>query len=113
MAARIVPTPQPFTSLGLTAAYTGPTVDGDSIMNNGARLLHVTNGSGSSINVTVNLGRTIDGQAIAAKVHAIAAGASKFIGPFGVNYSQPTGEVLVDYSAITTVTRAVFEYVKP
>lgn len=75
--------------------------------------LHVKNGSGGSINVTISKGalasRVVPGigaVAIADKVIAVGAGADSMIGPFTEAYRNATGFVNVAYSATTTVTAA-------
>ena len=88
-------------------------MDGHSIPGDGDTVLHIKNGSGSSINVTIQTGGTFEGEAVADKVVAIAAGAEKLIGRFRpALYNQPAGadggKVLVDFSAVTTVTCAAF-----
>jgi hypothetical protein len=66
----------------------------------------VKNGSGSSINVTVDVpGNTQYGQAQPDVVVAVAAGATEIIGPFPAGLANATdGVVHVTYSAVTTVT---------
>lgn len=109
--ARDLPAAQSFTTAGLLATYTAVTANNDAVVNNGRRVVHVKNGSGGSINVTENIGQTVDGQTAAPKVVAIAAGAEKFFGPWPSSYNQPDGsnQVFVDYSATASVTRAVLE----
>jgi hypothetical protein len=107
--ARDVPAVQQFTSAGLLANYTAVSANNDQITNNGRRVVHVKNGSGGSINVTENIGGTVDGQAATARVVAVAAGADKFFGPWPVGVNQADGTVWIDYSATASVTRAVLE----
>ncbi|HEY3691255.1 MAG TPA: hypothetical protein VGL46_13265 [Pseudonocardiaceae bacterium] len=96
------------------------TADGD-VVDAGKTQLIVTNGSGSSINVTAHATRTVKGLAVTNLVVAVAAGKTELIGPFDKDiFGQPSGanasggddqgRVYVDYSAITTVTRAVVAY---
>lgn len=107
--ARDVPAIQPFVTDGLAAAYTAPTANNDQIANNGKRVLHVKNGSGSSLTVTENIGGAINGHSPAAIPVTIAAGADKFFGPWPASYNQADGNVYIDYSAVATITRAVLE----
>jgi hypothetical protein len=96
---------------GLAASYSAANALGHSITNTTGVFIHVKNGSGSSINVTVQTPGTIDGLAIADQVVAVAAGADKMIGPFlpGV-YEQPgSDDVYVDFSDVTTVTVAALK----
>jgi len=80
--------------------------------------LHVKNGSGSSINVTINAVLTaidvpgVGNMAISDIVVAVAAGAEKLIGPFSPAYRDGDGTVTIDYSAITTVTACAYKLQK-
>lgn len=109
--ARTVVSPQSTSETGVVATYGAVTVDGDIIPGDEKTLLHVKNGSGGSINVTIQTGATLGGHAVSDTVVAVAAGADKFIGPFPKeSYNNATGadrgKVYVDYSAQTTITRA-------
>jgi hypothetical protein len=77
----------------------------------GSTLL-VNNGSGSSITVTLQVPRTYLGYALTAPTVTVPAGQALLIGPipadpFGVTSGADVGRVHVDYSSITSVTRAV------
>lgn len=109
--ARVSVSTQKIVGDGLTPALTAPTVDGDTI-DAGAVALMVVNGSGASINVTVQTPATQSGLAVAENIVAVPASATKLIGPFPKGtYARPSapdeGKVYVDYSAQTSVTRAV------
>lgn len=110
--ARASQTTQQIVRTGLTPALTAPTADGD-IVDCGNVALMVTNGSGSSINVTVQATASLDGLDVADLVVAVAAGATRLIGPLPVRtFGQPSGSAdagraYVDYSAVASVTRAV------
>lgn len=92
-------------------APTAATVDGD-IIDVGARL-YVNNGSGAPINVTVQCTASTSGLDVEDLVVPVAAGQSALIGPLPKSlFAQASdavvgaGRALVDYSAITSVTRA-------
>ncbi len=111
--ARTSVTTQVAVRTGLTPALTGPVVDGD-IIDSGNVGIWVVNGSGAPINVTVQATASQDGQAVEDLVVAVPAAGTRLIGPFpGRTFEQPSdavvgaGRVLVDYSAVTTVTRGV------
>jgi hypothetical protein len=113
--ARVSVTSQELALAGLAPALTGPTVDGD-IVEVGKNFLMVTNGSGSPINVTIQVTEKVYDLDVADRVVAVAAGATKFIPLTLVVYKQPAGDVnagkaLVDYSAVASVTRAVVSFV--
>jgi len=98
---------------GTTPSYSAANVDGNMFVNNGAEFLHVINGSGGSINVTLTTPATVDGLAIEDPVIAVGAGADAMIGPFNTSlYNQKTGvdkgKVYVDYSGVTSLTVGVF-----
>ena len=95
----------------LAPTLTAANVDGD-IIDSGQVRLWVTNGSGASISVTVQATGIVDDLPLTNLVVAVAAGATALIGPFPKRaFGRPTGDdkgrVYVDYSAVTTVTRAV------
>lgn len=74
--------------------------------------VEVLNGSGAPINVTVKGTYAQDGVTVADLVVAVAAGARSQIGPlfartFGQLAGADAGRAYVEYSAVTTVTRAV------
>lgn len=106
--ARTALTPQKFTTLGLAPNYVTPDAAGVSLRSSGKQVLHVKNGSGSSITVTLKIGATIEGQAVTNPTATVGAGTDKFFGPFSDNYDQPDGTdtVYVDLSAVTSVTVA-------
>jgi hypothetical protein len=102
---------QQISRLGITPAFATPNVAGNMFLNDGKTVLEVKNGSASSINVTPNVAATVDGQAVTNPVIAVTATTGdKIIGPFppGI-YNQTDGKVYVDFSAITTVTIAVYQ----
>lgn len=96
---------------GLEPAYSAANADGHSVVNDGKlTFVHVKNGSGSSINVTIATPGSVDGNAIADKVVAVPAGEERIIGPFPTSwYNQSDGTVHVDFSAVTAVTCGAFK----
>lgn len=97
---------------GTQLTYTAVTAgagNGDMVRPNAVLL--VRNGSGSALTVTLITGGTVDGLAIADATVTVPAGADMAIGPFGAVYPQPSGvdvgQVYVEYSSATTITRAV------
>lgn len=104
----------PVTPIDFTTGL-GPTLiaatNGDTVKCAPNVIFEVANGSGSSINVTVTVPRTLDtGVAYPAKVYAVAAAARAKI-PAGMLYADPvTGLMTVNYSATATVTVGAFSY---
>lgn len=92
------------TNPGLAAATGG----GDKVPVNDRGFLMVVNGGGGSINVTVAVpGNTKYGEANPDKVIAVAAGATKLIGPFPADLADPSdGLVAISYSGVSSVTVA-------
>lgn len=111
MARSLLTAQLPVTS-GLTPVYSAADAAGSAFVNNGKRFLHVKNGAGAPINVTIANPALVDGQAAPARVVSVpATTGDKMIGPFPSVYTQAdgTGQVFVDYSAVTTVTVALIE----
>jgi len=77
--------------------------------------LHVKNGGGSSINVTitaVDTNKNVQGVgdvAISNEVVAVTNGSEEMIGPFGEAYINSSGNVTIGYSATTSVTAAALK----
>ncbi len=96
---------------GVAVSGAAAAVGGDKFGNNGSQMLYVNNASVGSVNVTLATSQTVDGQAVADRVVAVAAGAAKMIGPFKPSqYNDVDGFVQVTYSAVTTVTVAVYKF---
>lgn len=107
--ARATPATQARVGFALKPTLTAATVDGD-IIDVGARVW-VHNGAGAPINVTVQTTTAVSGLDVADLVVPVPAGTDALIGPFSNLFKQAAdaavgaGKVLVDYSAIASVTR--------
>lgn len=108
-------TVQTITNAGITPAYAAAN-DGDVFTNTGNELLHVKNGGGGSITVTITPARASSdvpsfGTMSKATVSvAVAAGAEGVIGPFEPHaFNNSSGQVVVNYSGVTTVTSGAFK----
>ena len=70
----------------------------------------INNGSLASVTVTLITGGTAEGLAVDDPTVTITAGQAKLIGPFPAVFGQPAGVdggwVFINYSSITSVTRA-------
>ena len=92
---------------GLNPSYVAAAGGGDTFVNDGATVLHVKNGGGSSINVTAdqtvacNYGFDHD------NVVSVPNGGERIIGPFSPNRFGAT--VSISYSGVTTVTVAAIK----
>lgn len=103
-----------FAEAGITHAAVAANVDGNMFDNSGKEVLMVINGSGVSVNVTIQTQQTINGLAVADRVVAVGAGVTKFMGSFqplilwNVVGGVDNNKAYIDYSAVTTVTVAVY-----
>lgn len=114
--ARQSPAVQRIALAGTNVAMTAPNADGD-IIPPGQVALRILNGGGAPITVTAITPGTVSGLAIADATLSIPAGAERTWGPFPTSvFAQPAdagvgpGKVLVDYSAVTSVTRALISF---
>ncbi len=101
---------------GLTPAYVAATVSGDDFVPDRFTFLHVKNGAGSSMTVTVITQPTDAlGNIIADNIITVPATAEKFIGPFPyTTYADAaTGLASITYSSVTTVTIGCFQLIQP
>lgn len=92
-----------------------PTVtDGDSFENDGKTFFHVINNSAGDVTVTVTPVRTVDGQAVAAKVVTTKATGdgdgldSMLIGPYTGTFEQTNGTVIAICSAVADMLIGAF-----
>jgi len=114
--ARVTPTPVVPSYAGTVVTFGAATVDGDILPVGSNVALLVTNGGGSPITVTIQTTAEKGGLAVADAGGAVPNGASRVFGPFPASlFAQDAdavegpNKVLVDYSAITSVTRAVIQ----
>lgn len=98
---------QPVATAGLTPTYAAAAGGGDTAPIGTNLLLHVINGGGSPVTVTLATPGTADGLAIADTAKAVAAGASAFIPLRAVYRNAATGRAAITYSGVTSVTVAV------
>lgn len=103
-------TPQRITAAGLAPAYEPANVAGNSYKLQASRVLHVKNGSGGSVTVTIPSTATVDGLAVPNRTVTVAAGADRLVAlGAGAAHKQTGGVTYVDYSAVTSVTVAVLD----
>ncbi|NEA22581.1 hypothetical protein [Actinomadura bangladeshensis] len=110
--ARTALTPQLLVTAGLVPSTVTPDASGMQFRNNGRMILMVTNGSGADITVTPKIAKTIEGVSVTSPARTVAAGATKFLGPFEEDiYRQLTSTAVmyVDISAVTSVTVALLQ----
>jgi hypothetical protein len=106
-------TAQTVTSAGLASAYEPANNLGNSFAYVRGRFVEIKNGSGASITVTVQTPGSIDGNlAIPDRTFTVAAGADgKWSAGSGETYWQTDRSIWIDYSAVTSVTVAVFDVI--
>ena len=109
MAVATAKVPQVIAPTGIVpTAFTPAQVEGHYFPNNGATFLLVTNGSASPIDVTAISQLTVEGLAEADSGVAVAAGATKLIGPLNPTiFNDVSGNATVTFSAITTITCSI------
>ena len=106
-------TVQQITEAGGVATYVSAAADGDTADNNGNMFLHIKNGSGGSITVTITAVTTsVDsgmyGDLTKANASiAIAGSAEAFIGGFApAAFNDGNSEIAITYSGVTSLTIA-------
>lgn len=110
-------TPYSPTMSGTLIVPASASAGGDQFANpRGTALLHVRNGGGSSINVTLTAQQTIrpgEGpfptMTLANNVVAVGAGAERVIGPIPSAFNDGNGNVQVTYSGVSSVTVFVIQ----
>lgn len=105
---------------GLAVSYVNAAGGGDEFVDNGRQetFLEVVNGSGGSINATieaVKTAKTVDGVGpitVPDIIVVVPASGRRMIGPFPSAYIDAGGIVAVAYSAATSVTVAAIRCAK-
>jgi hypothetical protein len=89
---------------GLEAVYVAAVSgDGHAVDNAGRRtFLHVINGSGGDVDVTIATPNTADGLVIADRVVTVTAGEERMIGPFPSMYEQYDADNAIEQAFIVT-----------
>lgn len=100
---------QNIVTTGLAASYAAASGGGDTAVPSSTAFLHVKNGGGSSINVTIATPATVDGDlTVQDRVVAVPNGADRFIAlPDAIFRDPTTGLASISYSGVTSVTVAV------
>lgn len=109
--ARTPITAQVATSAGLTPTFEAANTDGNSYVLRQGRVLRVKNASAAAITVTLPTPGTVDGLAIPERTVNVPATSGDVLIALGKGdaYRQSDGTVLVDYSAVASVTVAVID----
>lgn len=106
---------QSIVAAGLEPAYAAVNASDTAILNQAQRnFLHVKNGGGGSINVTITAVKTsarVQGVGVVTiedLVVAVPAGEERMIGPITEAYLDTDGEVTIGYSGTGSVTAGIF-----
>jgi hypothetical protein len=86
------------------AEVTGDAVNNHTVNNDGAVFLLAHNTGATTRVLTIHLPQTVDGQAVASRTVSLAAGVSRYVGPFPV--SEYGEDVLVDVAHAELVLSA-------
>ena len=102
-------TVQEISRSGITPSYGAAAGGGDQFPNDGRTYLHIKNGGGSSITLTVATQMTVDGKAVADDAITVTNAQERVVGPFppGI-YNDANGMVQLTYSGVTSVTVGAF-----
>lgn len=112
-AVAITPTPlTPLTAINVATLPVSPdATHGNKFVANKYTILRVKNASGSQITVTVVMNRTVDGQTVPSDTFTVAltTGDVMYTGFTANNWMNESNEVHVTFSAVTSVTVAVYQ----
>lgn len=98
---------------GLSPSYDAAHVDGNAFINDGNTILHVKNGSGGSLTLTVQTNRIVGGVTVQDHTVSVPAGEERIIGLFGTGtFNQNDGKVYIDTSTQTSITLMAFKVPK-
>ncbi|MGW4986317.1 hypothetical protein ACWEQ3_01520 [Streptomyces mirabilis] len=101
--------PQRIPLAGLAGAYAAASAGGDNAPIGGRFFLEVRNGGASPVTVSIASPSTLDGLTIAGASLVVPANGSGMIPMGGVYRNRTTGRADITYSAVTSVSVAVFE----
>lgn len=102
-------TVQEISRSAITPSYGAAAGGGDQFPNDGRTYLHIKNGGGSSITLTIATQLTVDGKAVADDAITVTNAQERVVGPFppGI-YNDANGMVQLTYSGVTSVTVGAF-----
>lgn len=99
---------QEIVNAAIVPSYGAAAGGGDTFTNTGSEFLHVKNGGGGAITVTITSSGKYQGATIADQTVTIAAGTEKMIKPYTPEVTGTTAAV--GYSGTTSVTVAVLAF---
>ena len=105
-------TTQTVVNAGVTVTYASAAGGGDTFVNTGQEFLHVKNGSGGDITVTIGSAGTYRGVGMDDLAVVVPAGSEKCIKPYPAEITQGAGaSTAITYSGVTSLTIAVIKFV--
>jgi hypothetical protein len=100
---------QTIVNAGITPAYVPAAAGGDKVIPGPGSYVHVKNGGGSSVTVTLVTPGTVDGTlAVGDRAVVVAAGAESKIAVGNLYRDPADGLASITYSAVTTVSVGSF-----
>lgn len=100
-------TPQAVALTGLSATYASAGGSGDTVAPGERTFVHVKNGGGSAMTVTITATAAVRGQTVANVTVSVPASGDRFIGPLTADlFANNNGQVAISYSVNTSVTVA-------
>ena len=109
-------TAQSVVEAGLEASYDAAAAGGDAFVNDGNKIIHVLNGSGGDLTLTVTAQKTTAtkpgfGSLTKSNVAVvITAAEERFIGPFPTSaFNDGNGLAQITYSGVTDLTIAILD----
>jgi hypothetical protein len=107
-------TVQAVSRTGITPSYAAAAGGGDSFVNDGDCFVHIKNGGGAPITLTVAVQAKVMGLTITNIALSVTNAQERMIGPFPPDlFNDAGGSVQLTYSGVTTVTTGVFSLKKP
>lgn len=96
---------------GVVPSYVACAGGGDEFLNDGKTMLHLKNGSGGALTVTVDSLVNCNQGTDHNSVTSVGATAEAMIGPFGITRfnDSSTGRAAITYSGVTSLTIAVIK----
>lgn len=92
---------------GLAPTYGAAAGGGDAIPNDGRTMLHIKNGGGGAVTLTVVTQATVLGNAVADDTISVPAAGERMVGPFPpAIYNDVNQLTQLTYSGVTSVTVA-------
>jgi len=104
-------TTQQIVLAGLEATYASCAGGGDTFSNDGQTFLHVKNGSGGDITVTINSVEACNQGSDHDVAVVVTAGEERMIGPFPrKRFNSATGTASISYSGVSSLTIAALKF---